>query len=163
MKAIVYTSNTGHTAQYARMLGQKTGLPVYSLGEASKKVEKGSSVIYLGWLFANQVMGYRKAKKLFDICAVCAVGLCDTGTAIDAVRKVNAMPDHLPLFTIQGGMEKSELNGAYRFAIKMLIKAVGSKKDRTEDDDRMLYLLQNDQNYVSEENITAFMKWYTNP
>ena len=26
--AIVYTSNTGYTAQYAKLLGEKTGLPV---------------------------------------------------------------------------------------------------------------------------------------
>ncbi len=163
MNAIVYTSNTGHTAQYARMLGQKTGLPVYELGEASKKIDKGDCVIYLGWLFANHVAGYGKAKKLFDISAVCAVGLCDTGTAVDTVKKVNAMPDELPLFTIQGGMDKSKLSGTYRFVINMLIKAMESKKDRTKDDDRMLYLLKNDKNYVAEENITAFMKWYSNP
>ena len=29
--AIVYTSNTGYTAQYAALLGKKTALPVYSL------------------------------------------------------------------------------------------------------------------------------------
>ena len=29
--AIVYTSNTGYTEQYARLLGKRTGLPVYSL------------------------------------------------------------------------------------------------------------------------------------
>ena len=28
--AIVYTSNTGYTAEYARLLGQGTGLPVYA-------------------------------------------------------------------------------------------------------------------------------------
>lgn len=35
-----------------------------------------------------------------------------------------------------------------------------SKQDKTDDDERMLYLLKNDQNYVSEENITAFMEWW---
>lgn len=36
INAIVYTSNTGYTAQYARLLGEKTGMPVYSLDEAEK-------------------------------------------------------------------------------------------------------------------------------
>lgn len=35
--AIVYTSNTGFTEQYARLLGEKTGLPVYPLSEAERK------------------------------------------------------------------------------------------------------------------------------
>ena len=38
IQAIVYTSNTGYTAEYARMLGEKTGLPVLTLNEAKKSL-----------------------------------------------------------------------------------------------------------------------------
>lgn len=158
MHAIVYTSNTGHTAAYARLLGEKTGLPVYELNTAT--LDKGASVLYLGWLFANTVKGYKKAAKRFHVAAVCAVGLCDTGTAIPDVRKTNGMPDSLPLFTLQGGMDKTKLRGINKFMINMLTKAIGSKKDKSADDERMLYLLKNDQDYVSEDNLTAFLKWY---
>ena len=34
MDAIVYTSNTGHTEKYAKILGEKTDLPVFSLKDA---------------------------------------------------------------------------------------------------------------------------------
>lgn len=43
MNAIVYTSNTGFTAQYAGLLGEKLNLPVYSLDTAKKKLD------YLTW------------------------------------------------------------------------------------------------------------------
>ena len=158
MHAIVYTSNTGHTAAYARLLGEKTGLPVYEAGD--KTLAKGTPVLYLGWLFANTVKGYKKAAKRFRVEAVCAVGLCDTGTAIPDVRKANGMPDSLPLFTLQGGMDKTKLRGINKFMIKMLTKAIGSKQDKTADDERMLYLLENDQNYVSEDHLAAFIAWY---
>jgi len=46
--------------------------------------------------------------------------------------------------------------------INMLTKGLSSRKERSENDERMLYLLTHDQNYVSEENITAFMEWYEN-
>ena len=36
MKAIVYTTNAGSTEQYAKLLAQKTGLPVYSLAKAKR-------------------------------------------------------------------------------------------------------------------------------
>ena len=36
MNAIIYTTNTGSTESYAKLLAQKTGLPVYSLAEAKK-------------------------------------------------------------------------------------------------------------------------------
>lgn len=160
MKAIVYTSNTGHTAEYAKMLGEKTGLSVYTLSEAAKQLSNGTEIIYLGWLFANNIKGYKKATKNYKISAVCAVGLCDTGTAIAEVRKVNSISEETPLFTMQGGMDKTKLHGINKFMINMLTKGLSAQKERSENDERMLYLLKNDQNYVSEENITAFMKWY---
>lgn len=160
MKAIVYTSNTGHTAGYAKMLGNKTGLPVYSLEEATKKLEKGTPIIYLGWLFANSIKGYKKAAKKFDISAALGVGLCDTGTALSEVRKVNSLSDEIPLFTMQGGMDKTKLRGINKLMINMLTKGLSSQNERSENDERMLHLLTHDENYVSEENTTAFMEWY---
>ena len=160
MKAIVYTSNTGHTAEYSKMLGAKIGLPVYALNEAAKKLQKGTEIIYLGWLFANNIKGYKKATKRYKISAICAVGLCDTGTAVAEVRKANSISEETPLFTMQGGMDKTKLRGINKFMINMLTKGLSSRKERTENDERMLELLTHDKNYVSEENITAFMKWF---
>ena len=45
MNAIIYTTNTGSTEHYAKLLAQKTGLPVYSLAEAKKWVFAGAEVI----------------------------------------------------------------------------------------------------------------------
>ena len=160
MKAIVYTSNTGHTAAYSKILGAKIGLPVYALNEAAKKLQKGTEIIYLGWLFANNIKGYKKATKKYKVSAICAVGLCDTGTAVAEVRKANSISEETPLFTIQGGMDKTKLRGINKFMINMLTKVLSSRKKRTENDERMLELLTHDKNYVSEENITAFMKWF---
>ncbi len=161
MNAIVFTSNTGHTAKYAKMLGEKTGLPVYSLKEAQQTLESNTPIIYLGWLFANTVKGYKKASRKFKICAVCAVGLCDTGTAISDVRKANAMSDELPLFTMQGGIDKTKLHGINKFMINMLTKGLTSKNEKSKDDERMLELLTDDKNYVGEENTIAFMEWFS--
>ena len=160
MKVIVYTSNTGHTAEYSKMLGAKIGLPVYALSEAAKKLQKGTEIIYLGWLFANNIKGYKKATKKYKVSAICAVGLCDTGMAVAEVRKANSISEETPLFTMQGGMDKTKLRGINKFMINMLTKGLSSRKKRTENDERMLELLTHDKNYVSEENITAFMKWF---
>ena len=52
MKAIIYTSNTGSTAEYAQLLGKELNLPVHSLQKAKNKVPAGSEIIYLGWIMA---------------------------------------------------------------------------------------------------------------
>ena len=155
MKAIVYTSKCGHTAEYAQILGKLTGLPVYSLRAAETQLENGIPILYLGWLMASRVQGYRKAAKRFKVSAVCAVGLCDTGTLLPEVRKANALPEDFPLFTMQGGMDKTKLRGLNKLMIHMLTKGLASQKERTETDERMLYLLTNDENCVSEKNTAA--------
>ena len=63
--AIVYVSNTGRTARYARMMGEKTGLPVYELAEARKALPKKAPIIYCGWLMATSVKDYRKAAAVY--------------------------------------------------------------------------------------------------
>ena len=37
MNAIIYTTNTGSTERYARLLAERTELPAYSLTEAKKR------------------------------------------------------------------------------------------------------------------------------
>ena len=160
MKAIVYTSDTGFTARYAKMLSEKTGLCAYELAEAERQVEKGSEVIYLGWLFASTVKGYRKAAKRYKIAAVCGVGLCETGCLLAEVRKAISLPDSIPLFTVQGGMDHAKLHGINKLMIKMLLKILSAKKNGTEDDARMLALIRQGGDYVCEENLAALIAWY---
>lgn len=158
-KAIVYTSNTGFTRQYARILGEKTALPVYSLDEAVSKLPGGSDVIYLGWIHASHVQGFAKASKHFTVCAVCGVGLCDTGTLITEVRKATGISEEIPLFTLQGGIDRGKLKGMDKLMISMLTKGLASQKQRTKQDERMLQLLSKDASYVREDNLKAVLDW----
>ena len=142
------------------MLGEQIGLPVYSLDEANAQLPGGSPVIYLGWLHASHVKGYSKAASRFELCAVCAVGLCDTGTLTDQVRKATSIPEEIPLFTLQGGFNRSRLKGMDKLMISMLTKGLASQKQRSAQDDRMLELLSKDENYVSPENLAGLLQWY---
>lgn len=158
--AIVYTSNTGHTRQYSRLLGEQIGLPVYSLDEANAQLSGGSPVIYLGWIHASHVKGYSKAASRFDLCAVCGVGLCDTGALISEVRKATAIPEDIPLFTLQGGIDRSKLKGMDKLMISMLTKGLAAQKQRSAQDERMLELLSRDESHVSPENLSEVLQWY---
>ena len=162
--AIVYTSNTGYTAEYARLLADKTGLPVYSLEEAIKKLPAGNSIVYLGWLMAGHVQGYKKAARKYDVQAVCGVGMGATGSQLSDVRKANAIAESTPVFTMQGGFDLARLKGIYRFMMTVMAKTAGKslaeKSGRTADEDAMLDLLQNGGSRVSQENLSAVLRWY---
>ena len=158
--AILYTSNTGHTRQYALLLGDKLGLPVYSLLDAAEQLPKDSPVIYLGWIHASHIKGYSRAARQFALCAVCGVGLCDTGTMISEVRTATSIPESIPLFTLQGGMERSQLKGMDKLMISLLTKGLAAQKQRSAQEDRMLELLRRDESYVSPENLSGVLQWY---
>ena len=133
-QAIVYVSNTGFTKRYAEVLGEVTGLPVYTAKEARKALAKRTAVVYAGWLFATKVKGYKAAARRFDVRAVCAVGLCPTGTLLPEVRKANGFSDAFPVFTVQGGMKRDELRGINKSIIDILIKMMRKKADKTEEE-----------------------------
>ena len=160
IKAIVYTSNTGMTREYAELLSGKTGLDLYSLDEAKRKLENNSPIIYFGWLMAGSVVGYRAAAKRYDIRAVCGVGLGDTGAQDGAVRAHERIPDGIVVFTLQGGMDRDKLKGLYKSMINTLTRFMQKKKDRTPDEDRMLELLISGGHFVSEDNLARVLAWY---
>ena len=160
LTAIVYTYNTGHTRQYALLLGEQVGLPVYSLEEANSHLSGGSPVIYLGWIHASHVKGYSAAARRFAVCAVCGVGLCDAGTLTDQVRKATAIAEDIPLFTLQGGIDRSRLKGMDKLMISLLAKGLAAQKQRSAQDERMLELLNKDESYVSSENLAEVVQWY---
>lgn len=158
LDAIVYTSLNGHTRQYAQMLSQQTGLPVQELDKTA--LPDGSQILYLGWIHASHVKDYAKAAKRYQVCAVCGVGLCDTGTLMDEVRKATAIPESIPLFTLQGGLDRARLTGMNKLMISMLTKGLSTQKQRSAQDERMLALLSRDASYVSTENLKAVLDWY---
>ena len=161
--SIVYTPNTGYTAEYARLLGEKTGLPVYSLAEAEQKLAAGNRVIYLGWLMAGKVQGYKKAAKRYKVQAVCGVGMGGTGSHLQEVRKANAIPEKTPLFTLQGGFDIQKLSGVYKLMMTIMVKTAGKglaeKQDRTPDEDVMLEMLTQGGSRVSADNLAEVLAW----
>ena len=162
--AIVYTSNTGFTAEYASLLGGETGLPVYALEDAKKSLPQNSPILYLGWLAAGKVQGYNKAVTNFDIQALCAVGMGKSGSQLEDVKKTNNLPEGLPLFTLQGGFDLKKLRGVYKLMMsvmsKMVAKKLAAKSERTPDEEDTLDLFQNGGSRVSLENLKPVLEWY---
>ena len=165
MNAIIYTTNTGSTARYAELLACATGLPAYSLAEAKSAVSTGAGVIYLGWIMAGSVKGYAAAARRYRVRAVCAVGMGQTGTQTDSVRKKAAIPADVPVFTLQGNFDVKKLHGVYRPMMELMVKTAGKalveKSDRTPEVDDMLDMMLHGGERVKAENLRAVLDWYS--
>lgn len=164
MNAIIYTTNTGSTERYAKLLAQKTGRTAYSLAEAKKRVFAGAEVIYLGWIMAGSVKGYAEAAKRYQVRAVCGVGMGQAGTQADSVRKKSSVPADIPLFTLQGNFDVKKLHGVYRLMMEIMVKTAGKalaeKKDRTPEEDDMLDMMLHGGERVKAENLSTILDWY---
>lgn len=162
--SIVFTSNTGYTREYAALLGEKTGLPVYSLEEAGQRLAPGNTILYLGWLMAGKIQGYAKASARYHVAAVCGVGMGATGSQIADVRKANGLTAELPVFTLQGGFDITRLRGVYKLMMTVMTKTLGrkmaEKTDRTQEEDDMLELLTHGGSRVCVENLAKVVDWY---
>ena len=161
MDAIIYTTNTGSTERYARLLSHETGLPAYSAANAGKYVSAGAEVIYMGWIMAGSVKGYAAAARRYKVCAV---GMGQTGTQTDSVRKKAAVPAGVPVFTLQGNFNVKSLHGVYRPMMEIMVRTVGKalseKNDRTPEEDDMLNMMLCGGERVKPANLSAVLDWY---
>lgn len=164
IKAIVFTTNTGNTKRYAQMLGQQINLPVYALDEAKKALERKTPIIYLGWIMAGGIKGYKDAEKYFCIRMVCAVGMGANGTQLQEIRDKNQISPSTEVFTLQGGLEPEKLRGVNKLMVGMMVKMAGKalaeKADRTPQEDDMLALMMDGGSRVSLENLSEVIKCY---
>lgn len=159
VSAIVYASATGFTARYAALLGEETGLPVYPLEEAAKRLERGAPVLYLGWLCAGSIKGLSRAGRRFAVKAACAVGMSPPDPAYTAKLR---RPEKLwrePLFYLRGGYAPEKLHGIYRPMMAMMTRMVTRAPAGTPEEAAMQEAFRLGGDWVSREALNPVLNW----
>ena len=152
MKAIViYNSQTGFTERYARWIAEATGAACLALSEAKKKsMEAYEAIIYGGWACAGGIskLGWFKGnmdkwadKKLIVFC----VG----GSPIDNPEIIPALKQNfkeselekVSIFYCPGGFNYEKVSAPSKLMMKMFVKALKAKKDKTEADEEMIKMI----------------------
>ncbi len=157
MKAIIYQSETGFTERYAKILSEKTGVAAYPLSEAKKKVAKGEEIVFLGWVFANKISGFDKARKLWNVAAVAAVGMNPRTEANTRIVKEANKPE-CPMYYLWGGLDNSKLKGINKMMLGLVRDSL-IKENKPEYADA-IKVFKNGGDFVAEEyldELLAFM------
>ena len=148
---IVYTSQTGFTRQYARMLSEAAGLPCYSLEESPH----GGSAVYLGWLSAGKIVGLDRAKKKHLVVACCAVGRGETGQT----ERLEAQLPGGKVFYLRGGYAPDKQRGVNR----VMMTLFGHMMKRMRRDDLSVQRMAEDirvgADYVSRQQLRPVLDW----
>ncbi len=163
LKAVVYTSQTGFTEQYARMLAGKAGLGCYTVKEAKKRLNKEDEYIYMGWLSAGKIVGLSKAKRLSAPAAIAAVGISAPDLAYEEKLKKQNKLGETAFFYLQGGFAREKLRGIPKMmmnaAHSSLLKAAKAQKDPTPQQKKAAELLEYGGSCVTKEALIPLIGW----
>ena len=160
---IIYESDSGFTKRYAEAFAEKTGLECHSLYMARIKVPKESDVIFFGRVMQDEIDGLKKARKKYNVLAVCPVGLrMPTNAVKETLAEKNELTDNLPkLFYLRGGFDPEQNKGLEKTLINLLIGDLErNEEDLDAVDAQYLSDLRNGADYVNEDNLAALLDWY---
>ena len=159
MKAVVYTSQTGFTAWYARLLAEKAGLPAIPLERAARELGRQDGVVFLGWLCAGRISGLKKARRSFDVRAVCAVGMAPGRP--ETVRKIqeNNPTGGAPLFYLRGGYAPEKLKCVYRVMMKPIEAMTEKAAQKDSEAGEMRDALARGANWSTPGQLVPLLAW----
>ena len=164
MTAIVYCSQTGHTAQYAKLLSQRLQLPAYRMEAAVDAVPKGTEIIFLSWIRAGVPKSWRQASSLWRIQAMGVVGMTTAGDVqLPRLAQRCGLSDTFPLFYLPGGYTPQSLPAGSRLLLNIMgrqqIRALSAKASRTPAEQEALLLWQDGGDLVDVRHLAALAAW----
>ncbi len=152
MKGIViYHSQTGFTRRYAHWIAEASGADCLSLSEAKHRDLSGyDTIVFGGWACAGRIskiswfMKQLPAWKGKRLAAFCVGGspvdhpdiqtfLADTAEQLSA--------GSVQVFYCPGGFNYEAMSPASRLAMKLFLRALRAKKDKTPQEEEMIRMI----------------------
>lgn len=164
MKTIViYNSQTGFTKRYAEWIAEAAGADCLPLAEAKKKdMSAYEAIVFGGWACAGSInkigwfkenMEGWKGKKLIVFCV--GASPMESPEIDKALRQHFNEPklEQASIFYCPGGLNYEKMSLSSRLMLKMFVKMLKAKKDKTKDDEEQIRMLSasydiSDQKYI---------------
>lgn len=148
---VIYNSQTGFTKRYAEWIAEATGADCFALAEAKKKsMDEYEAIVFGGWACAGGISKLSWFKSNIDkwsgkkLVAFCVGGSPIENPEIDEALKKNftdAEREKINVFYCPGGFNYDKMSAPSKLMMKMFIKALKAKKDKTEEDEIMIKMI----------------------
>ncbi len=146
MKTIViYNSQTGFAKRYAEWIAEAAGADCLELSAAKKAdLFPYEAIVFGGWACAGSISKIKWFKENLDkwagkkLIAFCVGASPIENPEIDiALKRVfnESEQEKVTVFYCPGGFNYEKMSAASKLMMKMFIKALEAKKDKTEDDE----------------------------
>lgn len=152
MKTIViYNSQTGFTERYARWIAKAAGAECAALPEVKKKsLDEFDAIVFGGWACAGGIskLGWFKArmdrwsgKRLIVFCV--GGSPAESPEIAPALRKNFTDPEweKASVFYCPGGFNYEKMPVSSKLMMKVFLKALDRKKDKTEAEKEMIKMI----------------------
>lgn len=152
MKTIViYNSQTGFTKRYAEWIAEAAGADCLELSAAKKKdLTSYEAIIFGSWACAGSISKVSWFKSNIDKWAgKKLIAFCVGGSPIDNPEVEQALKQNfkeltskkVSVFYCPGGFNYRKMSASSKLMMKMFIKMLKSKKDKTKEEQEMIKII----------------------
>lgn len=169
MKTIViYNSQTGFTKKYAEWIAEAAGADCLALSEAKKKkLDEYGAIIFGGWACAGGISKISWFKDNIEkwpdkkLIAFCVGGSPIENPEIDAGLKKNFKEsewERISVFYCPGGFNYEKMSAPSKLMMKMFIKSLKAKKDKTKEEQEMIKMISHSYDISDKKYIEPILE-----
>ena len=148
---VIYNSQTGFTKRYAQWIAEATGADCLELSAAKRKsMDAYEAIVFGGWACAGSISKLNWFKSNIDkwadkkLIAFCVGGSPIDNPEIEQALKQNFKESELKkvnIFYCPGGFNYEKMSASSKLMMKMFIKMLKAKKDKTEAEQEMIKMI----------------------
>ncbi|MCM1263592.1 MAG: flavodoxin domain-containing protein [Butyrivibrio sp.] len=166
---VIYNSQTGFTKRYAEWIAKTTGADCLELSVAKKKdLAAYEAIIFGGWACAGSIskISWFKEnidkwtdKKLIAFCVGASpIDNPEIETALN--RNFNEWErERVKIFYCPGGFNYEKMSAPSKLMMKMFIKALRAKKDKTESEQVMVEMISSSYDISDKKYIEPILQY----
>ena len=165
---VIYNSQTGFTKRYAEWIAEATGADCLELSDAKKKdLAAYEAIIFGGWACAGSISKLSWFKSNIDkwtdkkLIAFCVGASPIENPEIEPALKKNFNESELQkvsIFYCPGGFNYEKMSAPSKLAMKMFIKALKAKKDKTETEQEMIKMISSSYDISDKKYIEPILE-----
>lgn len=148
---VIYNSQTGFTKRYAEWIAEEAKADCIELADAKKKdLKEYDAIVFGGWAVAGSISKlswFKNNMEKWDgkrLIAFCVGGSPIDNPEIEPSLRQNFNDEEwkkVKVFYCPGGFNYEKMSKTSKVMMKMFIKALKAKKDKTEEEEVMIKMI----------------------
>lgn len=170
MKTIViYNSQTGFTKRYAEWISEAAGADCLELSAAKKEdLTSYQAIIFGSWACAGGISKISWFKRNIDkwadkkLIAFCVGGSPIENPEVETALNRNFSPSEqkkVKAFYCPGGFNYEKMSAPSRLMMKVFIKTLKAKKEKTADDQEMIKMISSSYDISDKKYIEPILQY----